>query len=296
VLNLFYQVFDRGFMRDGEGRVIDFRNTVIVMTSNLGSEEIMAATDAPKEAPVGNAVIEPGGEVTTGMLMETIRPLLVEHFQPALLARFQTVVYRPLSADALASIVRMKLARVAARIERRFRQPLVFDEALVAALARACRLPDSGARNIDSLLDRGQNFYVHVQPATGKFIFVPWDQDFSFGNRAGVNTAQAWTIYHPWMGQNAFLGRMYALEAFRTAYLGKLQEFTKTIFRAERFAEQTALIGPAIRPAVQQEGQQWVAFMDQVTSGQAGIVPFARARNESVIAQLASGGGGRSPR
>jgi len=154
VLNLFYQVFDRGFMRDGEGRVIDFRNTVIVMTSNLGSEEIMAATDAPKEAPVGNAVIEPGGEVTTGMLMETIRPLLVEHFQPALLARFQTVVYRPLSADALASIVRMKLARVAARIERRFRQPLVFDEALVAALARACRLPDSGARNIDSLLDQ----------------------------------------------------------------------------------------------------------------------------------------------
>jgi type VI secretion system protein VasG len=154
VLNLFYQVFDRGFMRDGEGRVIDFRNTVIVMRTKLGSEEIMAATDAPKEAPVGNAVIEPGGEVTTGMLMETIRPLLVEHFQPALLARFQTVVYRPLSADALASIVRMKLARVAARIERRFRLPLVFDEALVAALARACRLPDSGARNIDSLLDQ----------------------------------------------------------------------------------------------------------------------------------------------
>ncbi|MDR5753437.1 MULTISPECIES: type VI secretion system ATPase TssH [unclassified Caballeronia] len=145
VLNLFYQVFDRGFMRDGEGRVIDFRNTVILMTSNLGSDEIMAATDAVSDA---------GGEVTNGMLMETIRPLLVEHFQPALLARFQTVVYRPLSADAMASIVRMKLDKVKKRIERRFDVPLVCDDALVAELVRACRLPDSGARNIDSLLDQ----------------------------------------------------------------------------------------------------------------------------------------------
>lgn len=145
VLNLFYQVFDRGFMRDGEGRVIDFRNTVILMTSNLGSDEIMAATDAVTDA---------GGEVTNGMLMEAIRPLLVEHFQPALLARFQTVVYRPLSADALASIVRMKLDKVTKRIERRFDVPLVCDDALVAELVRACRLPDSGARNIDSLLDQ----------------------------------------------------------------------------------------------------------------------------------------------
>jgi type VI secretion system protein VasG len=145
VLNLFYQVFDRGFMRDGEGRVIDFRNTVIVMTSNLGSEQIMAATDAVAEA---------GGEVSTAMLMEAIRPLLVEHFQPALLARFQTVVYRQLSADALAKIVRMKLDNVAQRIDKRFGVPLTCDDAMVAELVRACLLPDSGARNIDSLLDQ----------------------------------------------------------------------------------------------------------------------------------------------
>ncbi len=144
VLNLFYQVFDRGFMRDGEGRVIDFRHTVILMTSNLGSDQIMASTEAVKEA---------GGEVTTAMLMEAVRPLLVEHFQPALLARFQTVVYRPLSAEALASIVRMKLDKVAQRIERRFGVPLQCDETLIAELVRACQLPDSGARNIDSLLD-----------------------------------------------------------------------------------------------------------------------------------------------
>jgi type VI secretion system protein VasG len=145
VLNLFYQVFDRGFMRDGEGRVIDFRNTVILMTSNLGSEQIMAAAETVAEA---------GGGVTHAMLMEAIRPLLVEHFQPALLARFQTIVYRPLSADALASIVRMKLDKVAQRIARRFGVPLLCDDALVAELVRACQLPDSGARNIDSLLDQ----------------------------------------------------------------------------------------------------------------------------------------------
>ncbi|SAK43929.1 ATPase [Caballeronia arationis] len=145
VLNLFYQVFDRGFMRDGEGRVIDFRNTVILMTSNLGSEEIIAASEAVRGA---------GDEVTSGTLMDVIRPLLVEHFQPALLARFQTVVFRPLSADALASIVRMKLDTVAKRIERRFNVPFACDDTLVAELVRACQLPDSGARNIDSLLDQ----------------------------------------------------------------------------------------------------------------------------------------------
>jgi type VI secretion system protein VasG len=148
VLNVFYQVFDRGFMRDGEGRVIDFRNTVIVMTSNLGSEQIMAAQEAVQDA---------GGEVTeltTSMLMEAIRPELIQHFQPALLARFQTVVYRPLSAEAMTTIVRMKLNKVAQRIERKFGLPLLCDDALIGELVRACQLPDSGARNIDSLLDQ----------------------------------------------------------------------------------------------------------------------------------------------
>ena len=145
VLNLFYQVFDRGFMRDGEGRTIDFRNTVILMTSNLGSEQILAAADAAVAA---------GAELATGTLMEAIRPMLVDHFQPALLARFQTIVYRPLSAEAMALIVRMKLGKVAERIARRFGVPLRCGDTLVAELVRACLLPDSGARNIDSLLDQ----------------------------------------------------------------------------------------------------------------------------------------------
>ncbi len=145
VLNLFYQVFDRGFMRDGEGRVIDFRNTVILMTSNLGSDRILTATQAVEDA---------GGDVSAGMLMEAIRPALVEHFQPALLARFQSIVYRPLAPETMATIVRMKLSKVGDRIERRFGVPLQCNEALVTELVRACLLPDSGARNIDSLLDQ----------------------------------------------------------------------------------------------------------------------------------------------
>jgi type VI secretion system protein VasG len=162
VLNVFYQVFDRGFMRDGEGRVIDFRNTVIVMTSNLGSDQIMAAYDAVQEA---------GGDVTTSMLMQAIRPQLIDHFQPALLARFQTVVYRPLSVEAMATIVRMKLDKVAQRVERKFGLPLICDDALIDELVRACQLPDSGARNIDSLLDQ------QILPVLSRELLIRAAQD-----------------------------------------------------------------------------------------------------------------------
>lgn len=149
VLNLFYQVFDRGFMRDGEGRIIDFRNTVILMTSNLGTDQIMAVNDTFLQAAPDAEEVVPAGT-----LMEAIRPLLVEHFQPALLARFRTIVYRPLSAAAMARIVQMKLDKVAQRIARKFGLPLQCDKSLIAELARACQLPDSGARNIDNLLDQ----------------------------------------------------------------------------------------------------------------------------------------------
>ena len=145
VLNLFYQVFDRGVMRDGEGRVIDFRNTVILMTSNLASEEIINAID---ETTRDNT------RVTDAVLVERVRPVLVGHFQPALLARFQPVIYRPLSTEALATIVRMKLDKVVHRLVRRFDVALVCDDSLVDAMVRACQTPESGARNVDSLLDQ----------------------------------------------------------------------------------------------------------------------------------------------
>ncbi|WP_110973015.1 type VI secretion system ATPase TssH [Pseudomonas huaxiensis] len=141
VLNLFYQVFDRGFMRDGEGREIDFRNTVILMTSNLGSDVLQCSLDERPDLP-------------DSALQELLRPILREHFQPALLARFQTLVYRPLGADALRRIVAIKLAQVGKRLQRHYGLDCVIDPALYDALVVACLLPDTGARNIDSLLNQ----------------------------------------------------------------------------------------------------------------------------------------------
>ena len=141
VLNLFYQVFDRGFMRDGEGREIDFRNTVILMTSNLGSDHLLQLLDEQPEASEGD-------------LHELLRPILRDHFQPALLARFQTVIYRPLAEAAMRTIVEMKLLQVSKRLHRHYGLTTHIDESLYDALTAACLLPDTGARNVDSLLNQ----------------------------------------------------------------------------------------------------------------------------------------------
>jgi len=141
VMNLFYQVFDRGFMRDGEGREIDFRNTVIVMTSNLGSDRLMQLLEE-----------QPGA--TEGELHELLRPILRDHFQPALLARFQTVIYRPLAEAAMRTIVEIKLSQVSKRLHRHYGLTTQIDESLYDALTAACLLPDTGARNVDSLLNQ----------------------------------------------------------------------------------------------------------------------------------------------
>ncbi|CAE6867094.1 Protein ClpV1 [Paraburkholderia aspalathi] len=141
VLDLLYQVFDRGAMRDGEGREIDFRNCVILMTSNLGSAQIDEAT---AENPA----------ISQDELLDAIRPQLVAHFQPALLARFQTLVYRPLEAAALESIVKLKIGKVAERLRRQHDVALTCDEALTAFLAQLCLARESGARNVDAFLNQ----------------------------------------------------------------------------------------------------------------------------------------------
>ncbi|KML60503.1 ATPase [Burkholderia cepacia] len=141
VLDMFYQVFDRGTMRDGEGREIDFRNCVILMTSNLGSAQI---DDVTANNP----------DITQAALLDAIHPQLVAHFQPALLARFQSIVYRPLDTTALASIVRLKVAKVAERLRRQHEVELACDDSLVAAMAELCLARESGARNVDAFLDQ----------------------------------------------------------------------------------------------------------------------------------------------
>ncbi|MDR5735823.1 type VI secretion system ATPase TssH [Caballeronia sp. LZ025] len=141
VLDIFYQVFDRGTMRDGEGREIDFSNCVILMTSNLGSAQIdEATTDNP--------------EIAQAALLDAIHEPLVKHFQPALLARFQTLAYRPLNVDAIAAIVRLKLEKIAGRLKRQHDVTLLCEDSLIASLAQLCLARESGARSVDAFLDQ----------------------------------------------------------------------------------------------------------------------------------------------
>ncbi|HMI91297.1 MAG TPA: type VI secretion system ATPase TssH, partial [Polyangiales bacterium] len=131
VMNLFYQVFDKGMLTDGEGRQIDFRNTLIILTSNLASDVVM---DCFEEDP--NADAE---EVT-----QAIRPVLSKHFQPALLARMSIVPYAPIAADAMKTIARLKLRKVVARIEQAHRLRTTVSDALIDEIARRCTEAETG--------------------------------------------------------------------------------------------------------------------------------------------------------
>ena len=141
VLNAFYQVFDKGEMADGEGRRIDFRDTIIVLTSNLCADLIARMMDAP--AP-------PGAEAMT----QALRPALAGHFKPALLARMRVVPYVPLTPESLREIVVQRLERVGARLKAQQGLDMTLSDAVIDhAAARAAR-GDSGVRDIDALVDR----------------------------------------------------------------------------------------------------------------------------------------------
>ncbi|EJM20881.1 type VI secretion ATPase, ClpV1 family [Pseudomonas sp. GM18] len=144
VLNLFYQIFDKGVANDGEGREIDFRNTLILMTSNLGSDRI-------------SELCEDGARPTAEVLEETIRPVLSKHFKPALLARMRVVPYYPVGGPVLRELIEIKLGRLGERLNRR-QLDFTYCQNLVDHLAERCTQSDSGARLIDHLLD------LHVLP------------------------------------------------------------------------------------------------------------------------------------
>jgi len=139
VMNLFYQVFDKGTLSDGEGRAIDFRNTVVILTSNLATEQIMRLHEE-SEAPAVTDVVA------------GIRPTLSSHFKPALLARMSIVPFRPMAPDVLGAIARLKLDRLAQRLHRSHGLQTAFDEALVAELVRRCTEAETGARALDHTL------------------------------------------------------------------------------------------------------------------------------------------------
>ena len=139
VHEIFFQVFDKGVMEDGTGRRIDFKNTLILLTSNVGTEVIMRAAQSP-------APPEPEA------LAAQMRPALLEVFPPALLGRIVTIPYYPLTGEMLAGIVRLQLGRIGKRIEDNHRARFVADQSAVDHIVSLCNDPDSGGRVIDNVI------------------------------------------------------------------------------------------------------------------------------------------------
>lgn len=140
VHELFFQVFDKGQMEDGTGRRIDFKNTLIILTSNVGTDEIMSLS--------ANGAAKPDPEV----MAVSLRPALLKVFPPALIGRLVTIPYYPLSSDMLAGIVRLQLGRIGKRLSENHKAAFVYDDAVVEHIVGQCNDPDSGGRMIDNII------------------------------------------------------------------------------------------------------------------------------------------------
>lgn len=140
VMELFYQVFDKGTLEDGEGRLIDFKNTVIILTSNLGTDTIMKVCADEETAPGPQA------------LAEMLRPALQDHFKPAFLGRLKVVPYFPITDKIMRLIVELKLRRIQKRMAENREIAFSYEPDLIDAIAGRCTEVDSGARNADHIL------------------------------------------------------------------------------------------------------------------------------------------------
>ena len=145
VMNLFYQVFDKGTLSDGEGRRVDFKNTLMILTSNLATDVIAR-------------LYESGDDVPVATVLDAIRPVLARHFKPALLARMTVVPFAPMSPRVLRSIAAQKIGKVATQLETRHGTKLEVSDIAIEELVQRCLVSESGARNVDHVL-RG-----HVLP------------------------------------------------------------------------------------------------------------------------------------
>ena len=140
VMELFYQVFDKGTLEDGEGRRIDFKNTLIILTSNLGTDTIMKVCADEETKPNWQA------------LTEMLRPELLKRFKPAFLGRLKVVPYFPITDQNMRLIVRLKLNRIAKRMRENRNVSFLYDEGLIENVAGRCKEVESGARNVDHIL------------------------------------------------------------------------------------------------------------------------------------------------
>ena len=140
VLELFFQVFDKGMMEDGEGREIDFKNTIIILTSNAGTDTMMKLMADPETMPA------PDG------LVKALKPELNKIFKPAFLGRLVIIPYFAIKDENMKRIVVLKLAKIQARIRENHRIELTHDEALIDEVVKRCTEVESGARNVDNIL------------------------------------------------------------------------------------------------------------------------------------------------
>jgi type VI secretion system protein VasG len=140
VLELFYQVFDKGKMEDGEGREIDFKNTIIILTTNAGTDTMAKLCADPETMP------GPEG------LVKALKPELNKIFKPAFLGRMVLIPYLPIRDENLKQIIRLKLGKIQRRIQENHKIDLTYDAALIEEVAKRCTEVESGARNVDNIL------------------------------------------------------------------------------------------------------------------------------------------------
>jgi type VI secretion system protein VasG len=140
VHEIFFQVFDKGVMEDGEGRVIDFKNTLILLTSNVGTDLIMGLCRDPELIPEPEEIAK------------ALREPLLKVFPPALLGRLIVIPYYPLSDAVMGDIIRLQLGRIAKRITEHHKVPFTYDDDVVALIKARCTEPESGGRMIDAIL------------------------------------------------------------------------------------------------------------------------------------------------
>jgi type VI secretion system protein VasG len=140
VLELFYQVFDKGMMEDGEGRQIDFKNNIIILTTNACTDQMMKLCADPETAPSPPA------------LVNALKPEMNKIFKPAFLGRMVIVPYYPVRDEALKRIIVLKLGKIQRRIHENHKINLTYEDALVDEVARRCTEVESGARNVDNIL------------------------------------------------------------------------------------------------------------------------------------------------
>lgn len=179
VMELFYQVFDKGVLEDGEGREIDFKNTIILLTSNVASELILSVCSDPETRPDPPA------------LVELIRPELTKVFKPALLGRMVVVPYYPISDEIMRQIIDLQLDRIRRRLAENHNASFSYDPSIIEEIASRCREVATGARNVDHLLtgtvlpELANEFLsrmatnqpvtqVHIGCQDGKFHYQIW--------------------------------------------------------------------------------------------------------------------------